>query len=187
MQTALELDIIDKNEFKHMDPTLKNPGKFYELFKGHKPHVVGSPPPERPIISTCGSITENIGVYVQNVLKRYSNIHDSYIQDTPDLLRVFCDLNDENIIEDDDILVTVDVTGLYTNIQKNEGMEAVREVLEKHSDNDMKNIFVLELLELILSQNIFEFDEKLYRQEIGTSMGGKPAPDYANIFMAKLD
>ena len=101
-----------------MDPTLKNPGKFYELFKVHKPHVVGSPPPERPIISTCGSITENIGVYVQNVLKRYSNIHDSYIQDTPDLLRVFCDLNDEDIIEDDDILVTVDVTGLYTNIER---------------------------------------------------------------------
>ena len=76
---------------------------------------------------------------------------------------------------------------LLTPLQKKEGMEAVREILEKHSDDDMKNIFILELLELILSQNIFEFDEKLYRQEIGTSMGGKPAPDYANIFMAKLD
>ena len=51
----------------------------------------------------------------------------------------------------------------------------------------MKNIFILELLELVLSQNIFEFDEKLFRQEIGTAMGGKPAPDYANIFMAKFD
>ena len=50
----------------------------------------------------------------------------------------------------------------------------------------MKNIFILELLELVLLENIFEFDDKLYRQEIGAAMGGKPAPDYANIFMAKI-
>ena len=39
---------------------------------------------------------------VQNTLKQYSNIHPSYLQDTPD----------------DEILVTVDVTGLYTNIDQ---------------------------------------------------------------------
>ena len=170
-----------------MDPTDKGPGKFYSLFKVHKPHTIGKPPPERPIISACGSITEKIGLYVQNTLKQYSNIHDSYLQDTPDFLRWLEDMNDENIIEDDDILVTVDVTGLYTNIDHSEGIKAVREILEKFSDDNVKNVFILELLELVLSQNIFEFDEKLYRQEIGVAMGGKPAPNYANIFMAKFD
>ena len=37
------------------------------------------------------------------------------------------------------------------------------------------------------SNNIFEFDEKLYKQDVGTAMGSKPAPDYANIFMAEID
>ena len=46
----------------------------------------------------------------------------------------------------------------------------------------MKNIFILEL-----SVQVFEFDEKLFWLEIGAAMGGKPAPDYANIFMAKVD
>ena len=34
--------------------------------------------------------------------------------------------------------------------------------------------------------NIF-MDQQLYKQLIGAAMGGKPIPDYANIFMAKLD
>ena len=49
------------------------------------------------------------------------------------------DLNDENLVEDDDILVTVDVTGLYTNIDQLGGIKAVRQILEQHSDDDDKN------------------------------------------------
>ena len=56
-----------------------------------------------------------------------------------------------------------------------------------YNDENVKNIFILELLELVLSKNIFEFDEKLFRQEIGAAMGGKTAQDYAYIFIAKFD
>ena len=62
----------------------------------------------------------------------------------------------------------------------------MREILEQHSDDNVKNIFILKLLELFLLENIFEFDEKLYRQDIGAAMGGNPASNYANIFMAKI-
>ena len=34
---------------------------------------------------------------------------------------------------------------------QSEGVKALREILEKHSDDDVKNIFILELLELVLS------------------------------------
>ena len=57
----------------------------------------------------------------------------------------------------------------------------MREILEQYSDDDVKNIFILELLELVLSQNIFDFDKMLYRQEIWAVMGGKPAPDCGYI------
>ena len=45
--------------------------------------------------------------------------------------------------------------------------------------------YITRLLELILKYNIFEYDKKLWKQRIGTAMGSKPAPSYANIFMAK--
>ena len=43
----------------------------------------------------------------------------------------------------------------------------------------------MNLLELVLKNNIFEFDEELFIQLIGTAMGTRPAPSYANIFMAR--
>ena len=115
-----------------MNPSDKGPGKFYELFKVHKSHIEGEAPPERPIISACGSITENIGKFVQVNLKKFSNIHQSYLQDSPDFLRVIEDQNESGDIEDDDILVTIDVSGLYTNINQDDGIEACKEVLEKY-------------------------------------------------------
>ena len=91
------------------------------------------------------------------------------------------------MITNDDIIVTIDVTGLYTNINADDGIEAVRRTLEANSDDHPHNCLILELLELLLKNNIFEFDDKLYIQKIGTAMGAKPAPDYANIFMSEID
>ena len=64
------------------------PGKFYEIFKVHKSHTPGVAPPERPIISGLGSVTENIALFVENYLKELANKHNSYLQDTPDFLRM---------------------------------------------------------------------------------------------------
>ena len=138
--------LLTKDEFNAMNPSDKGPGKFYELFKVHKSHIEGEAPPERPIISACGSITENIGKFVQVNLKKFSNIHQSYLQDSPDFLRVIEDQNESGDIEDDDILVTIDVSGLYTNINQDDGIEACKEVLEKSDNPDSLNCLILELL-----------------------------------------
>ena len=39
-------------------------------------------------------------------------------------------------------------------------------------------------MELLLKHNLFEFHSSTWRQEIGTAMGVKPAPSYANIYLA---
>ena len=41
------------------------------------------------------------------------------------------------------------------------------------------------MLKIVLKNNIFSFDEKLYSQEEGTSMGPKQAPHFADIFMGR--
>ena len=47
--------------------------------------------------------------------------------------------------------------------------------------------FLTSFLELTLKYNIFEFNSELFLQQIGTAMGIRPAPSYANLFMAKID
>ena len=66
-----------------------------------------------------------------------------------------------------------------------EGIEAVKEALEERNNPDVPTDFLLKLLELIFKFNIFEFNSELFFQLIGTAMGTKPAPSYANIFMAR--
>ena len=39
----------------------------------------------------------------------------------------------------------------------------------------------------MLENNVFEFDGKVYRQKLGTAIGTKFAPAYANMFMASLE
>ena len=45
--------------------------------------------------------------------------------------------------------------------------------------------FIERLLQIILDYSVFEFNGKKYQQRFGTTMGTKPAPSYANRFMAQ--
>jgi hypothetical protein len=65
----------------------KTAARFYATFKVHKNHETGKAPPERPIISGNGSITENISAYVDHHIKSLAVKHFSFLQDTPDFLR----------------------------------------------------------------------------------------------------
>ena len=75
---------------------------------------------------------------------------------------------------------------MYTNIPQDEGLDIVEQALDDRSLPFPKE-FLTSLLELTLKYNIFEFNSELYLQLIGTAMGIRPAPSYANLFMAKID
>ena len=46
---------------------------------------------------------------------------------------------------------------------------------------------IARLLKLVSDNNIFEFNEEHPLQILGTAMGTRLAPSYANIFMEKLE
>ena len=185
LQEGLENEYITKEEYDAMLGSNMNPGKFYSIFKVHKEHKQGDLPPVRPIVSGCGSMLENAGVFVEHHIKEHATKHESFIQDTPDFLRHINKLNSENILQENTLLVTIDAIGCYMNIPQDEGVKCVEKVLEERSNQEVPSGFIARLLELILKYNIFEIDEELYQQTIGTAMGSKPAPSYANIHLAK--
>ena len=115
----------------------------------------------------------------------------SYINDTNDFLRK---LKNVGTLPEGAILCTVDGVGLYLHIPHDEGLQAVREALglstDEHSDRFESTGLkqdIVDFTELILKNNNFEFDDKHYVQKLGTAIGTRMAPSYANIFMDRLE
>ena len=85
------------------------------------------------------------------------------------------------------ILVSMDVTSLYTNIPHNDGIEACREAWDQRAVKEPPTECLVQLLTLVLKHNNFTFNGEHFLQINGTAMGTKMAPSYANIFMGKLE
>ena len=90
-------------------------------------------------------------------------------------------------VEESELLVTVDVTALYTNIPHKDGIERVTSFIRKNGASEEETELCEIFLQHILQKNYFEFNNKLYLQTSGTTMGTRCAPNYAIIFMAEIE
>ena len=70
------------------------------------------------------------------------------------------------------LLVTMDVQGLFTNIVHKDGMKAMETQLDLREKKEVPTKFIMELMHIILHQNIFEFHDGLWKQNVGAAMGG---------------
>ena len=181
----MEKGYLTKDEATAMDPDEKTPAKFYSIFKVHKEHQAPKTPPLRPIISGSGSITENLGVFVEHHIKETSTKHKSYLQDTPHLLRVLDKINRGPKLPPNTILATVDIISAYQNIPQDDGIQCLEEALENRQIKEVPSEYLAKVMDLIQRHNIFEFHENLYKQLIGCAMGIHPAPSYANTYLAR--
>ena len=55
-----------------------------------------------------------------------------------------------------------------------------------HSSSTIRTETLCDLIRMILTMNIFEFNNNCYIQKHGTAMGTRMAPSYANLFLAKF-
>ena len=156
--------------------------KTPELYLLPKIHKSQTPPPGRPIISANSSPTERISAFVDTFLRPIVGKGKSYIKDTTDFLNK---IDQVDTITTNSLLVSLDVSSLYTNIPNKEGVEATHQALLTDSGlvNNPSNLSLAELLWLVLTLNNFRFNGTDYLQIGGTAMGTRLAPSFANIFM----
>ena len=154
---------------------------FYTFTKIHKPTPVG-----RPIISGCDGPTERISAFVDRLIQPIAQKQDSYLKDMTDFLNFI----ESTKLPKNTVLVSMDVTSLYTNINTDE--EGVTTVCHAYEDfyGDKAPIptkYLREMLYLILIENSFQFCGSNYLQTHGTAMGTKMAVAFANIFIARIE
>ena len=175
---------------KHIDNMTKkwlsetpNPPRipvFYTLTKIHKPTPVG-----RPIISDCDGPTERISSFVDYILQPIAKTQKSYLKDKTD----FINFIERTKVPENTILVSMDVTSLYTNIPQEEGINTVCKTYEAfyQKNTPIPTHSLREMLKLILQENSFHFYGRDYLQTHGTAMGTKMAVAFANIFMSAVE
>ena len=185
LDTMTQRGLISKRQGIYLKG--KNPPRrriFYLLPKIHKsPESWPVPfkiPPGRPIVSDCDSESYNIAEFLDYYLNPLSNRHESYIKDTYDFIQKV----GNQIVEVNSLIFSMDVESLYTNIETNRGLEAVKSKMKKYPDPSRPDSYILQLLHLSLTKNDFDFNGKCYLQIKGTAMGKKFAPAYADIYMS---
>ena len=83
-------------------------------------------------------------------------------------------------------MCTIDVVGSYPNIPHELGLKAMRTFLDKRNDKSVSTQTLIDLAELVLKNNYFIHDEKIFKQIRGTAMGTRFAPSYAILVMAEF-
>ena len=171
---------IDDMTKKWLSPNPPRIPIFYTLTKIHKPKPVG-----RPIISGCEGPTEKISSFVDSLLQPISRQHKSYLKDTTD----FINFIEETKVSENTILVSMDVTSLYTNIPQEEGITTVCNAYETFHNNNppIPSRYLRDMLCLIRKENSFQFNGENYLQIHGTAMGTEMAVAFANIFMNEVE
>ena len=182
----LDNSMITEKEFKFVTKDTEEPRTpiFYGLPKVHKLFKVF--PPLRPIVSHVGSCTHRLSEFLDAYLKFQARLSSSFVRDTKQFLQKIEAIKAQGI-PDGSILVTMDVTSLYTNIDHEEGAEACYQKLEQRKKKTIPSAVLKTLILLVLKSNAFRFGKTIYHQIMGTAMGTPMAPNYANIFMTKFE
>lgn len=139
----------------------------------------------RPIVAGPANETHRLSSFLDLLLKPFLKHIPSYIRDDIDFLQHL-----PQSVEEDTVLVTLDVVGLYSNIPHDFGIKALEYWIDKHPEelpDRVSKEFILESMTFILNNNYFLFNNKSYKQIKGTAMGTKVAPTYANLVMGYLE
>lgn len=160
---------------------------YYLLPKIHKDRakwVLKDKMPEgRPIVSDVESESYRVSQWLEHHLTPLATKHETYLKNTYDFVEKIRD----KVVDQECFLITGDVSALYTNMKHERTIECVREIFKKYPDQARPDKHILDLLNITLRNNDFQFNGKFYLQTCGTPMGKVYAPALANLYMLEFD
>lgn len=151
----------------------------YLLWKIHK-----NPIASRMIVPAPGYIVTPLSTWLHSLLDPIVKSITLIAKDSTSIIQ---DLEVE-YFNSDCCLSCMDVTALYPSIPLDIGIGIVGKVLTlKTNYSSSKITAILDLLSLVLKTNIVKYDNKYYRQKVGTAMGTPIAVCFAQLFMFGLE
>jgi len=103
----------------------------------------------------------------------------------------FVDFLNENSCRHNDVMISCDVTSLFTKVPVDLALNVVRELLTKDSSLNERSLLscdeIVQLLEFCLKSTSFVFRGEIYAQNFGCSMGSPISTIVANLVMEHIE
>lgn len=160
------------NKLIPMNPTIP---RLYGLPKTHKINC-----PIRPVVSNINSPTYFLGKWLNNYIKNVIDFRPKFgISNSNELIQEISKLE----LQEHYMLVSLDVKDLYTNIPTEELPKILRTHMQVRNFINEEIEIILSIMEHILSQSSFTFNNEFYAQETGLSMGAPTSAILADLYM----
>ena len=173
-------NFISETEYTQLRPhgSISPAARFYGLPKIHKNNM-----PMHPIVSACGTATYNTAKFITKILQNYSGKTSSFVKDSTDCIKKIKHLS----INPEETLVSFDVSALFTSIPVPVAVQVINSKIS--TCTSFTNVYkiptenFIKLLEFTLTNCIFCFNKKFYKQLQGAAMGLPVSPVIENIYM----
>ena len=130
-----------------------------------------------PIVSACGTATYNTTKFITKILQNYCGKTSSFVKDSTDFIQKIKHLS---INPEEETLISFDVTVFFTSISVHVALQDINSKIS--TCTNFTNICMIptekfiKLLEFTLTNCIFYFNMKFYKQLQGSAMGSHVSP-----------
>ena len=159
------------------DPT----PRIYGLPKVHKESV-----PLRPVVSCQSSPNYKLAKFLHGILRPCLQTGGTTVKSSNDFLMKLNNID----IKNDEIMVSFDITSLFTNISTNFAKKCIERLLDSTEEwkarTKLSKTELLRLIEFCM-QTFFQFKGKTYRQIQGTPMGSPLSGFLADVVMEEFE
>jgi hypothetical protein len=145
---------------------------FHCIAKIHKFPIKG-----RPIAGAVNWVTTPISKLLSHILHPIVEEKRSILKDSSALIRVMDGIQ----LNQEDILVTMDITSLYPNMDQEMTLQCVDNAMLSYPIHIRK--FAVEATKLVLCNSFVQFNGHIYRQVKGMAMGTNAAVELANLYV----
>ena len=139
----------------------------------------------RPIVSGPNAVTKGLSQLLEKILTPITFQLRTFIKNEYDFLGKF-----PRNIGTDTYIMCCDIKSLYTSIPNDLGMTALQYWIQQKKSlipSRFSERFILEAAKFVLENNFFMFNEKMWRQKVGTAMGKEMAGPYACLTVGYLE
>ena len=185
LKTMLKRGEITEDEEKLMRQKFAHIGRAHGLPRTHKTFT--NVPPFRPIIDTSNALHYEMGKFLANLLNLLTQ-NDHSVKDSFEASSRIQNIS-PTLFEQGYVFVSFDVVSLFTNVSLDRTIKIILKRIyeDKLITTTLKKSTMKKLITDVCKKKAFSFNNNVYKETDGVSMGSSLGPVIANIFKTELE